>query len=102
MVYTVPSTYIATSNGLLTSTIDNGNGTKTYTWVENHPITTYLISITAFPFSSFSHTYVPIGGGSMPVVYYVYPPDLTKERPSARPRDDRVLRPDVRRVCLRR
>src|SRR5262245_12135849 len=78
MIYTVPQNYTATSNGLLTSvTTDTGAGTKTYTWVTNYAITTYLISVRAYPYSSFSHTYTPIGGGSMPVVYYVYPPSLS-------------------------
>jgi len=74
MIYTVPQNYIATSNGLLsTVTTDTVAGTKTYTWGTNTPITTYLISIAAYPYSTFSHTYTPIGGGSMPVDYYVYP-----------------------------
>jgi aminopeptidase N len=75
MIFTVPQTYTATSNGVLTgTTTDTGAGTKTYTWVTNYPITSYLISVAAYPYASFSHTYTPIGGGSMPVVYYVYPP----------------------------
>lgn len=83
MIFTVPSSSVATSNGLLTSvTTDTGAGTKTYTWVESYPITTYLVSITAWGFTSFSHTYVPIGGGSMPVDYYVYPADLAKAQNS--------------------
>jgi aminopeptidase N len=83
MIYTVPQTYTATSNGLLTGvTTDSGAGTKTYTWVTNYPITSYLISVAAYPYSSFSHTYTPIGGGSMPVVYYVYPPSLTNAQVS--------------------
>lgn len=86
MIYTVPQAYIATSNGLLTSvTQDTGAGTKTYTWVENYPITSYLISVAAYPYSTFSHTYVPIGGGTMPVDYYVYPADLAKAQASFTP-----------------
>jgi len=78
MIYTVPQNYTATSNGLLTNvTTDSGAGTKTYTWITNYPITSYLISVAAYPYSTFSHTYTPIAGGSMPVDYYVYPSSLT-------------------------
>ncbi len=86
MVYTVPQTYTATSNGLLTGvTTDTGAGTKTYTWVENYPLASYLISVAAYPYSAFSDTYVPIGGGTMPVDYYVYPEDLAKAQVSFTP-----------------
>lgn len=83
MIYTVPQNYVATSNGLLSGvTTDTGAGTKTYTWGTNTPITSYLISVAAYPYSTFSHTYTRIGGGTMPVDYYVSPPSLSNAQVS--------------------
>ena len=87
MIFTVPQNYVATSNGVLTGvTTDTGAGTKTYTWVTNAPITTYLVSIAGYPYSTFSHTYTPIAGGSMPVDYYVYPSHFANAQVIATPR----------------
>jgi aminopeptidase N len=86
MIYTVPQDYIATSNGVLTNVAaDTGAGTKTFTWVETYPMTSYLIAVTAYPFATFSDTYTPLGGGSMPVDYYVYPTELANAQISFTP-----------------
>src|SRR5262249_38597166 len=37
---------------------------------------TYLVSIAGVDYATFSHTYTPLAGGSMPVDYYVYQEDL--------------------------
>lgn len=73
---TVRSDLYATSNGLLRGIVDNGS-TKTYKWHEKYPITTYLISIAATNYTSFSNWYHPIAGDSMQVLYYVYPEKLS-------------------------
>src|SRR6185295_728574 len=56
-----------------------------YRWKPSHPLTTYLVSIAATNYASFSHTYTPIAGGSMPVVYYVYPDNLAAAQASFAP-----------------
>ena len=38
-----------------------------YRWAATHPLTTYLVSVAATDYESFSDTYTPIGGGSMPI-----------------------------------
>ena len=68
---TVNDAYIAVSNGMLVSEVDNGS-TKTYTWFESYPITTYLISVAITNYSSFTDYYTH-PGGSMPIENYVYP-----------------------------
>jgi len=70
--YTVKSTWIATGNGVLQG-VDTVGAKKRYRWAATHPLTTYLVSIAATDYETFSHTYTPIGGGSMPIDYYVYP-----------------------------
>ncbi|MFC2166926.1 M1 family metallopeptidase [Acidobacteriota bacterium] len=72
---TVPQNIVAVSNGILTNSQNNPNGTTTYTWKEESPIATYLISVSGTNYSTFSDTYTS-GAKSMDVLYYVYPEDL--------------------------
>jgi aminopeptidase N len=62
-----------TSNGVLVSNIDNGNGTRTFHWHVSYPITTYLICMSISNYQSFTNYYVAMNGDSMPVTNYVYP-----------------------------
>jgi hypothetical protein len=71
--YTVTSSLTATSNGELISDIDNGDGTRTFHWHISYPITTYLISLAASNYQSFTDWYISLAGDSMPVTSYVYP-----------------------------
>ena len=72
---TLPDNLILASNGVLQNVVDNGDGTQTWHWHEGHPIATYLVSITAYPYRTFSDTYEGLGGEQMDVNYYVYPAD---------------------------
>ncbi len=72
---TVDNALVAVSNGMLESVIDNGS-TKTYTWFERYPITTYLISVAISNYSSWTDTFTH-GGGTMPIENYVYPEHLS-------------------------
>jgi aminopeptidase N len=69
---TVPSTLIAVSEGKLDGTSTVGSK-KTYRWRERYPITPYLVSIAAHPYTVQSTTYTPLAGGSMPVTLWSYP-----------------------------
>jgi hypothetical protein len=71
--YTVTSSLVATSNGELISNTDNGDGTRTFHWHISYPITTYLISLAASNYQSFTDWYISLSGDSMPVTSYVYP-----------------------------
>jgi aminopeptidase N len=73
IIITVPVDMVATSNGLLMSNVDNGNGTRTFHWHSSYPITTYLISLAITNYQSITDWYVSIQNDSMPVVHYVYP-----------------------------
>jgi aminopeptidase N len=70
---TTPTDLIGTSNGLLVSNIDNGDGTRTCHWHTSYPITTYLVCMSVSNYQSFTNYYVAINGDSMPVTNYVYP-----------------------------
>jgi aminopeptidase N len=75
IVWTVPENLIATSNGLLQSVTVPLPGWKSYEWVENYPLTTYLVSVTATNFTLVRNWYVSTLGDSMPLDNYVYPED---------------------------
>ncbi|MGD9347305.1 MAG: M1 family metallopeptidase [Candidatus Aminicenantes bacterium] len=69
---TVPSGLTAASNGTLVEVKMNADDTVTYSWEISYPIATYLISVAATNYVTFSHTYNS-GQEEMDVVYYVYP-----------------------------
>lgn len=72
---TVPDTFIAGANGILTSVVANPNNTTTYTWEEHYPITTYLMHFTASrytPWSQWCHT---ASGDSIETIHFVWPED---------------------------
>ena len=74
--WTVPSAWTATGNGTLTRTVAMPGGKTQYRWTMNEPLTTYLVSVAATVYASFSQTYTTRAGGTMPVEHYVYPEDL--------------------------
>ncbi|RJP74387.1 MAG: T9SS C-terminal target domain-containing protein [Candidatus Zixiibacteriota bacterium] len=75
MVWTVPSNFVATGNGLLRSVTTPQAGWKAYEWVETYPISTYLVVINATNYKFFRNWYVNAALDSLPLDYYVYPED---------------------------
>jgi aminopeptidase N len=73
--FTVPSDFIAASNGRLVDVTSNGN-TKTYYWNSNYPSATYLVSAAIAKYATFSDEYVTADQDTVPLDYYVYPQDL--------------------------
>ena len=68
----VPSGLIVASNGLLASEETLGDRTV-YHWQERYPICTYLVSVTAYPYTVFTDTYTAMSGQEMPIVNFVIP-----------------------------
>jgi aminopeptidase N len=79
MRITVPEDMIVASNGTLISTTANSDNTKTYVWQESYPISTYLISVAATNYETFSDSYSS-GTETMGVFYYVYPEHLSQAK----------------------
>lgn len=79
--YTVQNSWTATGNGVLTGTSKKGRK-MTYMWQASYPLTTYLVSIAATDYVSWSETYVDLLGNPMPVDHYVYPEDLADAQES--------------------
>lgn len=75
---TVPSEMVGASNGVLVETVNNGDGTITYKWVEEYPISAYLISANVTNYAYFEDSYTSLDGTkTMPLSYYVYPEHLS-------------------------
>ncbi len=70
--FTVSDDIIAVSNGALTDLIENGNGTHTFVWEENHPITTYLISLAAGNYITIQDETTSVNGDVIPLEYWIF------------------------------
>ncbi|MFH1278149.1 MAG: M1 family aminopeptidase [Candidatus Eisenbacteria bacterium] len=73
MKVTVPSNLIVASNGLLLSADSvSVPGKTTYHWFEKYPISTYLISLAAYPYTVYSNWYY-FDADSMEIRNFVFP-----------------------------
>jgi len=73
--FTVPTGLIAASNGTRTEATDNGT-VAVSRWRHRYPITTYLVSIAAYPYAVSTDWYLPAAGGPMPIDFYNVPESL--------------------------
>jgi len=64
-ILTVPATWLTVANGKLIGVKDAGNGLKTWTWQENLPSSTYLITVVAGEFDEVKDSW-----RGKPVTYY--------------------------------
>ncbi|WP_338875610.1 M1 family aminopeptidase [Spirosoma sp. SC4-14] len=72
---TAPAQFVSVSNGVLVSTTDNADGTRTYRWKNSYPIAQYLISIALTNYQQFD-TPITVGGQQLPITHYIYPETL--------------------------
>ncbi len=74
---TAPARFVSVSNGVLVSTTDNADGTRTYRWRNSYPITQYLISIAMSNYERYDTPVPAIANGqALPVWHYIYPETL--------------------------
>lgn len=78
---TAPARFVSVSNGLLVSTTDNPDGTRTYQWRNSYPIAQYLISVALSNYERYDTPFT-YAGQTMPVTHYIYPEVLPLVRPS--------------------
>ena len=81
----VADTLTATSNGVLESLTALPPSSRMFTWVERYPISTYLVSIAATNYTSFTNWYIAQNGDSVPIVHYSYPEKLAAAQVSWNP-----------------
>jgi len=72
--YTCIDTEMVGTNGLLTETVDNGDGTKTYKWKTYYPISYYLMSFAVSEYQDYSIYAHPIqmDGDSVLIQNFIY------------------------------
>lgn len=70
---TMPKEFVSVSNGVLSKTLDNSNGTRTYQWKNRYPIANYLISIASTNYVEYKNYFKYSTTDSMAVTHYVYP-----------------------------
>lgn len=75
---TVSTTNSVAGNGTQQSITDNGNGTRTFSWLINDEIPSYLTSIAVAPYVVLQDSYPSIGGGNIPVKLYCLATDSTE------------------------
>jgi aminopeptidase N len=72
---TVPAGVRVASNGKLVGVVNHGDTTTTFSWKEDHPIATYLMSVAASKYSLFSDFYRARDGRQIEIQYYVWQAD---------------------------
>ncbi|MDD3563157.1 MAG: M1 family aminopeptidase [Candidatus Cloacimonetes bacterium] len=70
LIVTLRSDWKVAANGLRESIVDNGDGTATTTWRGYHPMTTYLVCITAANYMEIPQTAMQ---GELPILNFVTP-----------------------------
>ncbi|MCK5125497.1 MAG: putative Ig domain-containing protein [candidate division Zixibacteria bacterium] len=81
IIITVDTSLVVSSNGLLESDTDNGDGTHTVFWKERYPIVPYLVSLGIHPYAVWYDWYHYSPTDSMPLHFYVYPDHDATSRP---------------------
>ena len=67
-----PDTMKSAANGVLVGVDDLGSRLR-YRWSTTYPIATYLVAFSSTNYNEWTLPYTPIGGGMMPVLFYIYP-----------------------------
>jgi aminopeptidase N len=76
--YTVRDDWLAASNGdELPTVVDNGDGTKTFSWELTYEVPTYLVAMAASDYAFFTD-YFDLGSGDQPVHNWVYQSHLAE------------------------
>ncbi|MDP2723894.1 MAG: M1 family aminopeptidase [Bacteroidales bacterium] len=74
---TLENDLMATGGGILTETIDNGDGTTTWHWQMVHEIPTYLVSVATGDYHAYYDSY-PGLADTIPIEVYTRPADSAK------------------------
>jgi aminopeptidase N len=73
VLLTVDTALVATSNGLLLSDVDNGNGTHTTHWSHRYPLPSYSVCLAISNYIQQTDYYVYSPTDSIPIDNYFYP-----------------------------
>lgn len=73
----VPEPLVVASNGRLVEVVPHDDGTRTYHWHTDYPISNYNIALNIAPYETVSQTYTSVAGDQVPVTYWVLPENKT-------------------------
>lgn len=75
MSVTAPDTFVVCANGELISVVNNANNTKTYTWQEDYPISTYLMHFGVSKYAEWSDWFYSNSGDTVEIRHFMWPED---------------------------
>jgi aminopeptidase N len=75
-----PDALEVAGNGVETGRVAGRPGHTVTTWQESHPISTYLVAVSASNYATWEDTYSGLSGTPMPVRFWSYPETLTAAR----------------------
>lgn len=81
IIVTVDTSLVVSSNGLVQSDVNNGDGTHTVHWKSRYPIAPYLVSLGIHPYAVWFDYYNYGPTDSMPIEFFVYPDQDQYSRP---------------------
>jgi hypothetical protein len=73
MAVVAPAAMTTASNGLLVGVDELPENRKRHRWSSDYPIATYLVCFSTTLYNSWQETYHTQSGGTMPVLFYIYP-----------------------------
>ena len=76
VLVTCPEAYRAAGNGLLVNEYLAPDGHKTFHWRHRHPIASYLVAFAVTNYVQYTD-FAEISTGTLPILNYVFPEDLT-------------------------
>lgn len=77
---TADKSFVSISNGVLTETVSNSNGTTTYKWKNRYPIANYLISLAMTNYQQYDTPFEYEPGKIMPVSHWVFPEQFNSNK----------------------
>uniref|UniRef100_A0A7C6AFY7 Aminopeptidase N n=1 Tax=candidate division WOR-3 bacterium TaxID=2052148 RepID=A0A7C6AFY7_UNCW3 len=75
---TAPDSFVVCANGQLVNVVNNPNNTKTWTYEETNPITTYLMHFGVSKFAKWSQWYHDPDGDSVEIRHFIWPQDSSQ------------------------
>ncbi len=79
---TADKSFTSISNGILTETVNNANGTTTYKWKNRYPIANYLISLAMTNYQKYDTPFEYEPGKVLPVSHWVFPEQFSSNKAS--------------------
>jgi len=73
LALTAPAEMVVASNGVLKGVDPLSGDRKRHRWASEYPIAPYLVFFSATNYNTWSQDYLPLAGGAMPVLFYIYP-----------------------------